>query len=66
MNPDNEEAIERLVRFPEALSPREREEIEALIRTDPVARELAAFFRSYYDELDDLPEGDPSGEPPPP
>lgn len=47
----NEALIERYIAFPESLDPQTRSRIEAEIRNDRAAREIAEFYRSYYDEL---------------
>ena len=65
MHPRDEQAIERLIRFPDTLSASERASVEHLIRTDPVAAEVAAFYRSFYEDLDALADED-TGEAPPP
>jgi len=52
MSPRDEESVERYVRFPETLSEAERARIADLLRDDPVARRLAAFYRGFYDELE--------------
>ena len=65
MSPRDEEVIERYIRFPDTLSAEDRERASELLRSDPTARRLAAFYRGYYDELDaldedraDTPDGD--------
>jgi hypothetical protein len=67
MSPMEELAVERFVRYPNTLSEEERAAVERLLRTDPVAREVAQFFRSYYAEFDDLfdEEGEDSTQEPP-
>jgi hypothetical protein len=56
MSPRDEEAVERYVRYPDTLSDAERVHVADLLRSDPTARRLAAFYRSFYDELDQLDE----------
>ena len=59
MSPDDEDALERFVRFPATLSAAERVRVADLLRGSAAARELAAFFRSFYEVLDEL-DGDPA------
>jgi hypothetical protein len=76
MPPLDEDLIERFVRFPGTLTPSARAAAEELLRSDAAARELAAFFRTFYEELDELdregeteerpPNDSPSDERPPP
>ena len=54
MSPRDEETVERYIRYPETLSETEKLRVGDLLRADPVARRLAAFYRSFYDELDAL------------
>lgn len=54
MSPKDEETVERYVRFPQTLTEGERARVAGLLRADPVARRIAAFYRTFYDELDAL------------
>ena len=66
MSPHDEETVERYVRYPETLSEAERLRVADMLRADTVARRLAAFYRSFYDELDGLAppaDGRTSGRP---
>lgn len=58
-----EEAVERFVRYPESLESHERLDIARLVQEDPTAQRLAAFYSSFYDELDATP-GDSNAETP--
>ncbi len=67
MSPRDEETVERYVRYPETLSERDRLRVADMLRADPVARRVAAFYRSFYDELDALePPAGRSPNPPAP
>lgn len=61
MPPLDEDLIERFVRFPGTLTPSDRAAAEELLRSDAAARELAAFFRTFYEELDGLDVEGPYG-----
>lgn len=63
MSPSLEDAIERFVRYPDTLRPEERTGLARLIEEDVTARDLAEFYRSFYADLDGVPNGDGSGEP---
>jgi hypothetical protein len=52
MSPHDEEIVERYVRYPESLSPQDRDRVAALLRTDATARRIAEFYRRFYDQLD--------------
>ena len=66
MSPSDELAVERFIRYPDTLSSEERAAVERLLRTDPVAREVAHFFRSFYAELDALTDEEGSSRELPP
>jgi hypothetical protein len=57
MSPPDEEVIERYIRYPDTLSAADRARAAELLRADPTARRLAAYYRGFYDELDALDEG---------
>ena len=50
----SEERIERLVRYPDTLSARERNELESRVASTGYARELASYFERFYFEVDAL------------
>lgn len=54
MPPLDEDLIERYVRFPGTLTPSARSAAEELLRSDAAARDLATFFYTFYEELDEL------------
>jgi hypothetical protein len=56
MTPSQEALIERYVRFPTSLTEREHRLAADLLARDTVAREIAAYYRAFYEELDEVPE----------
>jgi hypothetical protein len=62
MSPDDEELVERYVRYPESLSGHDRDRVGSLLRTDTTARQIADFYRRFYDELDAVEGPDDSGD----
>ncbi len=52
----NDAVIERYVRDPATLAVSVVRAIEELLEQDPGARRLAEFYRSFYDELEHLPD----------
>lgn len=66
MNLLDEALIERYVRFQSVLTEQEMEEAKRLLQTSSAARNLADFFRDFYEDLDALgepPEPPPQGDP---
>ena len=51
-----EHTIERYVRYPESFSEAERQAVEEAIRKDKLLRDIADFYRAFYEELDTLGE----------
>ena len=50
----SEEHIERYGRYPDTLSDEQKEQIKLAISEDPELRQLADWFKDYYEELDSL------------
>ena len=48
----DETQIEKFVRYPHTLSQKELDDVQQLIESNELARELAEFYRSFYSELD--------------
>ena len=55
----DEHMIERYVRYPDTLSEEAQRSIEAYVQQDASAQTLAEFYRSFYQELDNLPQQAP-------
>ena len=58
MEPGDEHLIECYIRYPDTLDASTQCIVEACIRDDAAARTTAAFYRAFYDELDELGELD--------
>lgn len=48
----DEALIERYVRFPDTLDADQRARVQRALEEDELAREVAAFLRSFYTEFD--------------
>lgn len=56
MDKVTEHMIERYVRYPESLSEEERRDVEEALQEDKLLRDIADFYRAFYEELDTLGE----------